>query len=124
MSSQNVLRGLTEFLGHPQIVIPNKKLPKDWSPKEVLEFLYANKERYFIDEKYIDVIRTNEIPVYIFLNLNRQRLCDQSDCYKFPDGPATAIEEIINQLIHVKQREKLEKDAANSERKEPGGKYG
>ena len=116
MSSQNI----REFLGHPQIVIPNKNLPGNWSPAEVLEFLAANKEGFFIDEKYIDVIRINEVPSYIFFNLNRQRFCNPSGCYKFPDGPATAIEEMINQLIHVKEREKQEKDA---ERKEPGGKY-
>lgn len=116
----NVSRGFREFLGLPQIVIPNRNPPGQWSQAEVLEFLDANKAKFFIDEKYINIIRSNEVPGYIFLDLNRKRLCDQSDCYKFPDGPATAIEQMISQLIFIKTQEK---DVTNSERKEPGGKY-
>ena len=52
----------------------NNKDPGKWNPGEVLEFLEINKVGFFIEDKYIDIIRQNEIAGYSFFQLTKERL--------------------------------------------------
>ena len=77
-------------------------LPEDvesWSPGAVLEFLRANKDRYFLGDDAIDKIKANEVAGRTLLKLTEKKLITQCE---LKVGPASQLVNLVEELKKVK----------------------
>jgi len=78
------------------ILIPDR-LPEDvkrWITRDVVEFLWANKDCYSLNDNHIDVIKNQEVFGVDFLKLTDEKL----ERWGLLGGPAGRIIDLVEKL--------------------------
>ncbi|RUP03408.1 hypothetical protein BC936DRAFT_140579 [Jimgerdemannia flammicorona] len=82
------------------MVIPDNlrmKKVEEWDRADLLEFLNANKAKYFISDRDIQVIG-DKVAGTNFLDLTRKILTRKSGGFELPYAPATRIADLVEEL--------------------------
>ena len=71
----------------------------------MITYLKRDQKKYHLADKHIEVIRKNDVPGHIFLELTRKELTTK---FKLPLGAAATIEKLIKKLIEIKPQKEDE----------------